>query len=109
MEESECRASLPGGNPPSSVTLEPLRDAMRPAWLLALDIELCRKTRVIKGRKIRDLYQLLKDVDRSRQAHQKRFGTSAVKQVDNFHIEPVRALAEEDPVLVGSDYPGPSA
>lgn len=86
------------------------RDAQRFSRLLVSEIELYNKQKVEEGRKNKDLYQRLKkDIDRSRQTYEKRFGNTVVKQVNYFHEELVRALAENDPSLLGSDYPGPSA
>jgi hypothetical protein len=85
------------------------RDAQRFSKLLVSEIELYNKGKVVEGRKNRDLYQRLKkDIDRSRQTYEKRFGNTVVKPIDYFHEELVRALAENDPSLLGSDYPGPS-
>jgi hypothetical protein len=86
------------------------RDAQRFSRLLVSEIELYNKEKVAEGRKNKDLYQRLKkDIDRSRQTYDKRFGNTVIKQVDYFHEELVRALARNDPSLLGSDYPGPSA
>ncbi len=94
---------------PSEEELKARRDAQRFSRLLVSEIELYNKEEVKQGRKNKDLYQRLKrDIDRSRQTYEKRFGHTVVKQVDYFHEELVRALAGNDPSLLGSDYPGPS-
>ena len=117
-EEQEILAAEAAPGIPQTLNLAALsdedqkvhRDAQRFSRLLVSEVELYNKEKVEEGRKNKDLYQRLKkDIDRSRQTYEKRFGNSAVKQVDYFHEELVRALAENDPLLLGSDYPGPSA
>lgn len=86
------------------------RDAKRFARLLVSEIELYNKAKVADGRKNKDLYTRLKsDIERSRQTYAKRFGKTVAKQQDYFHEELVRTLAANDPSVLGSDYPGPSA
>jgi hypothetical protein len=86
------------------------KDARRFAKLLVSEIELYNKFKVVDGRKSKDIYRRLKsDIDRSRQTFEKRFGKSVGKQFDYFHEELVKTLAADDPSLLGSDYPGPSA
>jgi hypothetical protein len=85
------------------------RDARRFSKLLVSEIELYNKSNVEEGRRNKDLYQRLKkDIDRSRETYEKRFARTVAKQVDYFHEELVRTLAENDPMLLGSGYPGPS-
>jgi hypothetical protein len=86
------------------------KDAKRFAKILVSEIELYNKTKVADGRKNRDLYKRLKsDIDRSRQTFEKRFAKVLSKQFDYFHDELVKALALNDPALLGPEYPGPSA
>ncbi|TAM81890.1 MAG: GAF domain-containing protein [Acidobacteria bacterium] len=86
-----------------------LRDARRFSKLLVSEIELYNKNGVEEGRRNRDLYQRLKkDIDRSRETYEKRFAHTVAKQFDYFHEELVRTLADNDPLLLGSGYPGPS-
>jgi hypothetical protein len=86
-----------------------LRDARRFSKLLISEIELYNKNSVDEGRRNRDLYQRLKkDIDRSRETYEKRFAHTVAKQFDYFYEELVRTLAENDPLLLGSGYPGPS-
>jgi len=85
------------------------RDAQRFSKLLVSEIELYNKNGVEEGRRNRDLYQRLKkDIDRSRETYEKRFAHTVAKQFDYFHEELVKTLAENDPTLLGSGYPGPS-
>ncbi|MBI1984042.1 MAG: hypothetical protein HYS61_07585 [Acidobacteria bacterium] len=86
------------------------RDAKRFARLLVSEIELYNKAKVADGRKNKDVYSRLKsDIERSRQTYEKRFGKTLAKQQDYFHEELVRTLAANDPTVLGSGYPGPSA
>jgi hypothetical protein len=86
------------------------KDARRFARLLVFEIELYNKAKVAEGRKSKDLYRRIKlDIDRSRQTFEQRFGKTVGKQFDYFHDELVRTLAGNDPALLGSGYPGPSA
>ena len=85
------------------------RDARRFARLLVSEIELYNKSSAEEGRRNKDLYQRLKkDIDRSRETYEKRFVHTVAREVDYFHEELVRTLAHNDPLLLGSGYPGPS-
>jgi len=86
------------------------QDAKRFARLLVSEIELYNKGKVVEGRTNRDLYQRLKsDIDRSRQTFEKRFGKTPVNQPDYFHDELVKSLAVNDTMVLGPEYPGPTA
>jgi hypothetical protein len=86
------------------------QEARRFARLLVSDIELYNKAKLAEGRKNKDLYRRMKlDIDRSRLTFEQRFGKTVGKQFDYFHEELVRTLASNDPSLLGSGYPGPSA
>jgi hypothetical protein len=85
------------------------RDARRFSKLLVSEIELYNKSSVEEGRRNKDLYQRLKkDIDRSRDTYEKRFAHTVASEIDYFHEELVRTLAENDPLLLGSGYPGSS-
>ena len=85
------------------------RDAKRFSKLLVSEIKLYNTSGVEEGRRNKDLYQRLKkDIDRSRETYEKRFAHTVASKVDYFHEELVRTLAEDDPTLLGSDYPGSS-
>lgn len=87
-----------------------LRDARRFARLLVSEIVLYNQAQVDEGRRNHDLYSRLKSaIDRSRQAYESRFGQSAARRFDFFHEELVATLAANNPALLGSGYPGPSA
>ncbi|HXH50734.1 MAG TPA: hypothetical protein VNM47_15435 [Terriglobia bacterium] len=86
-----------------------LRDARRFSKLLISEIELYNKNSLEEGRRNKDIYQRLKkDIDRSRETYEKRFAHTVADQFDYFYEELVRTLAENDPLLLGSGYSGPS-
>ncbi|OFW32694.1 MAG: hypothetical protein A3J28_14860 [Acidobacteria bacterium RIFCSPLOWO2_12_FULL_60_22] len=66
------------------------------------------KVKVEEGRKNKTLYRSLKeDIDKTRETYQKKYGQTAARSFDYFHYELVTKLAENDPEVLGSDYPGP--
>ncbi|MGH9396620.1 MAG: hypothetical protein ACRD18_07190 [Terriglobia bacterium] len=84
-------------------------DAVRFARVLVSEIELYNKEEVAQGRANKDLYARLKpQIGRSRNAYETRFGKIANHGADYFHEELVRALAQNDVTLLGTDYPDPS-
>ena len=48
------------------------------------------------------------DIESSPLTYEKRIGKTVAKQYAYFHEELVRPLANNDPLLLGSVYPGPS-
>jgi hypothetical protein len=81
--------------------------ARRLARLLVAEIKLYNEAAVEEGRDKSDLYRLLRtDIDRSRNMYDKRVHPTIRSQADYFHSELVRVLAQENPELMGSDYPG---
>jgi hypothetical protein len=108
-EEHPAPAEAVGVTHPTEEEEKILRDARRFSKLLVSEIELYNKNSVEEGRRNRDLYQRLKkDIDRSRETYEKRFAHTVANQFDYFHEELVRTLAENDPTILGSGYPGPS-
>ncbi|HEX5410803.1 MAG TPA: hypothetical protein VFZ27_02985 [Terriglobia bacterium] len=84
-------------------------DARRFSKLLVSKIELYNRNSVEEGHRNRDLYLRLKEhIERSRETYEKRFAHTVAKQYDHFHGELVMTLAENDPLLLGAGYPGPS-
>jgi len=80
--------------------------ARRFAKLLVEEIRLYNQSTVEQGRSHRDLYNRLhEDIEKSRAAYQKRFGAS-LPNVDYFTQELVRILADNDPSLLGANFPG---
>ena len=62
------------------------------------------------GRARHNLYALVKDpVDRARTEFQETFFAATATMVDYLHLELLRTLANDDPELMGRDYPGPLA
>jgi hypothetical protein len=95
--------------PPAEEEEKIHRDARRFSKLLVSEIELYNRSGVEEGRRNRDLYlRLKKDIDRSRETYEKRFAHTVAKQFDYFYEELVKTLAENDPTLLGSGYPGPT-
>ena len=83
-------------------------EAKRFARLLASEIKLYNEQRVEEGRANRDIYVRLKrDIDRSRDLYEKRVSPLVSRKVDYFHDELIRVLGDNDPSVLGSDYPGP--
>ncbi len=83
-------------------------EARRFARLLVAEIKLYNEDGVQEGRVSSDLYRRLKaDIDRSREMYEKRVAPTVRDSEDYFHSEMIRVLAQEDPQLMGIDYPGP--
>jgi hypothetical protein len=80
--------------------------ARRFAKLLVEEIKLYNHTKVTEGRARGDLYRRLReDIEKSRGAYQKRYGDS-VRDVDYFTQELIRILADNNPVVMGTGFPG---
>jgi hypothetical protein len=83
-------------------------EAKRFARLLVSEIKLYNEHHVLEGRENRDLYiRLKRDIDRSREMYEKRVSVQVSRRVDYFHDEIIRILGDNDPLTLGSDYPGP--
>lgn len=84
-------------------------EARRFARLLVSEIKLYNEEHVQIGREKADLYERLRtDVDRSREMYDRRVSPSVASTADYFHDEIVRILAQGDPALLGTGYPGPT-
>ena len=60
------------------------------------------------GRSRRNLYDLLRQpIDDARQGFRNQFFAGCPSMVDYLHLELTRTLANDDPDLFGSTYPGP--
>jgi hypothetical protein len=80
--------------------------ARRFAKLLVDEIRLYNQTKVAAGRANRDLYDRLReDIDKSRATYDKRYGSTPVASADYFTQELVRILADNDPALLGINFP----
>ena len=83
------------------------RKAQRFARLLVDEIKLYNQAKLLEGRKHKDLYDRLKeDIEKSRATYQKRYGSTVAGSADYFGQEMIRSLAEDDVVLLGSNFPG---
>jgi hypothetical protein len=84
--------------------------AQRFARVKAAEIRLFEADAVQLGRARRNLYAAMKDaIDRARAEFQATFFGATATMVDYLHLELVRTLANDDPQLMGRDYPGPLA
>jgi hypothetical protein len=83
------------------------RKARRFAKLLVDEIKLYNQAKVSEGRAQRDLYQRLKDdIDKSRATYERRYAGTAAAAGNYFTTELIRILANDDPSLLGSGFPG---
>ena len=83
--------------------------AQRFARVRVAEIRLYHAKKVREGREIRNIYALLKEeMDRSRAQFQHEF-MRVPSMIDYLHLEFLRTLANDDPAVLGPDYPGPLA
>ncbi len=81
--------------------------AKRFAKLLVEEIKLYNQQKVEQGRTNRDLYDRLReDIEKSRASYDKRYAATQVADSNYFNNELVRILADNDPSLLGSSFPG---
>ncbi|PSH05117.1 MAG: hypothetical protein CXZ00_02880 [Acidobacteria bacterium] len=79
--------------------------ARRFAKLLVEEIKLYNQAKVSEGRSQGNLYSRLReDIEKSRAAYQKRYGESA-KDVDFFTQELIRILTDNNPAMMGPEFP----
>jgi hypothetical protein len=91
---------------PSGERDEIHKKARRFAKLLVDEIKLYNQAKVSEGRQRRDLYERLRDdIEKSRASYDKRYGTTIAKDGDYFNQELVRILADNDPSLLGDNFP----
>jgi hypothetical protein len=82
--------------------------AQRFARVQAAEMRLYHAEVVQVARGRRNLYAALRQpIDDARQAFRTRFFASCPSMVDYLHLELTRTLANDDPDLLGSTYPGP--
>jgi hypothetical protein len=82
--------------------------AQRLARVQAAEIRLYHADVVQAGRSHRNLYEALRQpIDDARQAFRAQFFAGCPSMVDYLHLELTRTLANDDPDLLGSTYPGP--
>jgi hypothetical protein len=82
--------------------------AQRFARVQVAEMRLFHAEVVQVGRSRRNLYEALRQpIEDARQAFRARFFTGCPSMVDYLHLELTRTLANDDPDLLGSTYPGP--
>ncbi len=82
--------------------------AQRFARVQAAEMRLYHADVVQAGRARRNLYDALRQpIDDARQAFRTQFFAGCPSMVDYLHLELTRTLANDDPDLLGSTYPGP--
>ena len=82
--------------------------AQRFARVQAAEMRLYHADAVQAGRNRRNLYDLLRQpIDDARQTFRTQFFAGCPSMVDYLHLELTRTLANDDPDLFGSTYPGP--
>ncbi len=82
--------------------------AQRFARVLVADLQLYRSKEIREGKKTQNIYGRLKEeIDKSREVYRRKFGQPPTAGIDYFHLELLRALADEQEALLGPDYPGP--
>jgi hypothetical protein len=82
--------------------------AQRFARVQVAEMRLYKPREVRSGRASSNLYaDLRNDIDAGREAFRLQFAVSCPTMVDYFHLELVRTLANDDPALLGPEYPGP--
>jgi hypothetical protein len=84
--------------------------AQRFARLHVAEMRLYRMSAVRSGRARLDLYDALRDsIDTAREGFREKFIGPSTSMVDYLHLELLRSLADDDPHLLGHEYPGPLA
>lgn len=82
------------------------KKARRYARLLVDEIKLYNQSKVAEGKQSKDLYERLReDIEKSRAAYEKRFGTSPAASANYFTQELIRVLADNDISLMGGSFP----
>jgi hypothetical protein len=82
--------------------------AQRFARVQAAELRLYHADVVQVGRTRRNLYEALRQpIDDARQSFRAQFFADCPSMVDYLHLELTRTLANDDPDLLGSTYPGP--
>jgi hypothetical protein len=82
--------------------------AQRFARVQAAGMRLFQGDAVRAGRAGRNLYDTLRNsIDAAREAFRLSFFAPCSSMVDYLHLELVHTLANDDPDLLGNNYPGP--
>lgn len=84
--------------------------AQRFARVQVAELRLHEADTVQSSRTSRSLYDALrKQIDSARETFRRSFFEPCASMVDYLHLELVRTLANDDPELLGKNYPGPMA
>ena len=84
--------------------------AQRYARVHVAGMRLHQPEAVLAGRTQRDIYGALrKPIDAGREEFRNSFFSRCASMVDYFHLELIETLANDDPELLGKEYPGPMA
>ena len=82
--------------------------AQRCARVQVARMRLAQADAVLAGRAGRDLYETLREsIDAARENYRQSFFAPCSSMVDYLHLELVQTLANDDPDLLGDNYPGP--
>src|SRR5271157_367938 len=82
--------------------------AQRFARVQVSEMRLFKPDAVQSGRAERDLYHALRtEIDGARETFRASFFVPCPSMLDYLHLELVRTLANDNPELLGGDYPGP--
>ncbi len=82
--------------------------AQRFARVQVSEMRLFKPDAVQSGRADRDIYQALRsEIDAARATYRANYFTACPSMLDYLHLELVRTLANDNPELLGGDYPGP--
>ena len=110
----EARATAPQAAPQFDAPELPPEErgthlrALRFARVQVAEMRLYKANAVREGRAQKDLYTALKeDIDAAREAFRLNFVAGHASMADYLHLELVRTLANDDPLLLGPGYPGP--
>lgn len=112
-EPEFAASSEPANGSPSWEDLPPEEQrvhlqAQRFARVQVSEMRLFEPEAVQSGRANQNLYEALQErIDGARETYRKSFFDRCPSMVDYLHLELVRTLANDDPELLGKDYPGP--
>jgi hypothetical protein len=82
------------------------KKARRYAKVLVDEIKLYNQLKVAEGKQTKDLYERLReDIEKSRAAYNKRFGSGPAASANYFTQELIRILADNDISLMGGSFP----
>jgi len=84
------------------------KKAFRAAKVMVDELLLYNKDKIEEAKAQRNVYGAIKDdIDKSRSTYEKRFKNTPAGKVDYFHQQLLQRIAQNDPALLGADYPGP--